>query len=152
MSSFYDGFWSLNPEPENLGHESPYFLNWTESAATGLAFDKKQVSLWLVLSGGQNEPCNEPTATNPKQEQMGKAFFVSHQWLANSHPDPRGEQLKASFCSFIRFWRNGFLRGSKRGIRDSMRVLPTRGESPRVCREVGTRRRRRRTRRPLRVM
>ena len=27
------------------------------------------------------------------ESRMGKAMFVSHQWLSAGHPDPRGEQL-----------------------------------------------------------
>eukprot|EP00438_Fugacium_kawagutii_P024610 Skav227269 [mRNA] locus=scaffold3803:33616:34630:- [translate_table: standard] len=27
-------------------------------------------------------------------ETLGKAMFVSHQWLSNTHPDPQGKQLK----------------------------------------------------------
>lgn len=91
----------------------------SETALSRFAHETQRWSKEHSISGGDEEPelpfpmytvswkvLRDMTEVRPFEElmyddcltvfkeQMGKAFFVSHQWLANNHPDPQGEQLK----------------------------------------------------------
>ena len=62
-----------------------------------LAFPMYTVSLEMLMQMEEVLPHEELKAKNVLvefEERMGKAAFVSHQWVDAAHPDPEGKQLR----------------------------------------------------------